>query len=306
MERAANRQRREVRTRQQPSRRPVAFRPIRQTNEPFRVERQRARRTHGRAERRVGDDPTIPRIPLKKVYNEAERAAIIRTYKRAAERAGADNILGLYERGSTRQRREMSLVSRRLRESPQREFNRLPAFYRGAFSHWSVNPERAPNVEYRSPEEREYGGILKVASIVLPGQILRVNPKDPSSPLVRNVAEAPVQFARAIAEEPSMTAKSSLRTAKESLAGIPQGLKMVASAVEEAAGGNFNEAKNLLSQIADDYERRYGPIAEGDWETFRERIQTDYGVTPYAFDALMVTPGVGQTLGLGEIGRAHV
>jgi hypothetical protein len=111
-----------------------------------------------------------------------------------------------------------------------------------------------------------------------------------------NILKAPHELGRAFLEDPSAVTSTSLRTAKESIAGIPQAIQMLAEDPGQA-----------LEQIARDYEDRYGSLLEGDEHTFRERIKTDYGITPYALDAAALAGGTGQAAGavsrVGAVGR---
>jgi hypothetical protein len=121
----------------------------------------------------------------------------------------------------------------------------------------------------------EIAGLSPASAIVAAASTL-------GGPLGAGVAltgEAVAGIGAAFAEDPSGTTKSSLRSAKESITGIPQGVKML---VEDPG--------KAIPAIAKDYENRYGPLLSGDLHTFKERVKKDYGITPYALDA---TAGAG-------------
>lgn len=273
----------------------MAFRPLPRRTDAFKVQRQRSRRTASRADSRIGDDPRIPHIPLKRSYTPRERRVIKRRYKQAAKRAHVKNVLELYKHGSTRQRQQMTRVSNRLRESEALDILRADR---------AAGYDRPPNRAFVAPRKSgAVGGILRTATAFLPGGAATVVAREGAAahPLLRG-GRAGFEFGRAIVEEPGQTAASSLRTARESVTGIPEGIKMTVDAAQAAAHGDLSEAQKLLEMVADDYERRYGPIARGDWETFRRRIQKDYGVTPYALDAAAVASAGGA--GAGAVARS--
>src|SRR5205814_10245479 len=94
-----------------------------------------------------------------------------------------------------------------------------------------------------------------------------------------------VNVAYATAEDPAAVGKSSIRTAKESLFGISQGIKMIA-----------HDPVNALEAIGKDYERRYGSVLKNPAK-FRKMVQDEYGLTPYVLDALATAGGTGAAAG---------
>jgi hypothetical protein len=297
VEKQANRQRKAARTQERPSRRPTAFRPLPKRTAPFKVQRQQAKRRHERARRDLPDHPAIPHIPTKKRYTKRETTAIRRIYKRAARKEGVPGINQLYELGSKRQREQMRAVSERVRRSEEparrREVARRPSL---------VEPLKP------SPGRRKTLGLIPTASIeartMIPGVTRGTSAVKAGSnlrPLVFPF-EAGANVAIATAEDPGAVAKSSLRTARESVAGFFHGVKMTVDAGEAALHGDLDKAKDLLGQIAQDYENRYGTAVEGDWEAFRKAIKEDYGITPYALDAAALA-GVGGQAG-GTVARS--
>src|SRR5205814_6945753 len=129
---------------------PVPFSPFTRpgTTHPFGTQQHHQRKIARQAERRIGDSPHVPHVPLLRVYTPKQQRIIRRTYKQAAKRAGT-NPQGLYLLGSSRQRQQMTKVTRRVNASPQILFNDMPAFYRGAYSR-DPAAARAPNIEYHS------------------------------------------------------------------------------------------------------------------------------------------------------------
>jgi hypothetical protein len=283
-----------------PSRRPVAFRSLPKSNAPFRVQQQRQRRQTARTESRVGNNPKIPHVPLLPAYTPRQQKAVQRIYRKAAKDAGVRNPLELYALGSTSQRRQMTKVSQRVRHSNEIIFNRLPAFYRGAYGPRNdPRDRRAPNLEYHSPEARR--SLLKTAAIELP-QLL-TSPTATVAAGLRGRAQGNVlgpfdavkaikagaltaaNVAVATAESPAQVGKTSLRTARESIAGIPQGIKMLA-----------DDPVGALEAMAKDYETRYGSVLKNP-KKFREMVKDEYGLTPYLLDATAVAGGAGQAAG---------
>jgi hypothetical protein len=112
---------------------------------------------------------------------------------------------------------------------------------------------------------------------------------------LRYGVEAPAStifnLGRATVESPGAVAKSSLRTGVESIAGIPEAVKVTIDQVEKH--GLVKGAGITLGAMAKDYERRYGPILS-DPAKFREQVKKDYGLTPFVFDAASVGASTGR------------
>jgi uncharacterized membrane protein YgcG len=253
----------------------IAFRPLPKNNAPFKVQRQRARRRAKRANNRIPDSTAIPHIPLLSHYSERQRTIIRKTYKAAARRAGTTPT-GLYLLGSQRQRQQIRRVVDRVHESEKP----VEAFRR---------------IEYHSPSKAKG---LDLAGAQLSGFLgtAGVNLKAPNEGSFANALKLTKPFqaigvgayniGRATVEDPEAVARSSFRTAKESIAGIFQGVKMM---VEDPEGA--------LNAMVKDYERRYGSILSNP-KKFREMVKNDYGVTPFALDAVAGAGGVGRTAGV--------
>jgi hypothetical protein len=115
----------------------------------------------------------------------------------------------------------------------------------------------------------------------------------------------PYELGRATVESPGAVAKSSLRTGVESITGIPQAAKQIVSDVQQH--GLAKGVGHSLAAIAKDYERRYGPILT-DPARFRQQVKSDYGLTPFVFDASVLGGGAGRVAGAlarsGPAGRA--
>jgi hypothetical protein len=103
---------------------------------------------------------------------------------------------------------------------------------------------------------------------------------------LENVFGPAAALVETTASHPGQVASASLRSGKESITGIPQGVKML---VDNPGGA--------LHAIAKDYERRYGPLLKGDNATFSHRLRHDYGLTPYALDAAATVGGFGTAAG---------
>lgn len=111
---------------------------------------------------------------------------------------------------------------------------------------------------------------------------------DPSGKVDRAVALIPGagwNLLRATAEDPIGVAGSSARTAVESIAGLPQGIKMLATHPGEA-----------LQSMGKDYAQRYGTLLNNPAK-FRENVKKDYGLTPYLLDLGAGGSAAGRTLG---------
>jgi hypothetical protein len=94
---------------------------------------------------------------------------------------------------------------------------------------------------------------------------------------------------RATVEHPGKVASASIRTGIESIAGIPEGVKLLAE-----------DPSKALKSIGQDYSKRYGPLFDNP-ERFRRNVANQYGLTPFALDAGASGAIVGR--GLGAVAR---
>ena len=107
----------------------------------------------------------------------------------------------------------------------------------------------------------------------------------PATTTGQRIASAPVEIGRATVESPGTVAKATVVSARDALTGFPAA---IAQSVSDPAGA--------AEMMIDDIEYRYGPLVEGDKELFRERVK-EGGLTPYALDALILTPPAGRAAG---------
>jgi hypothetical protein len=108
----------------------------------------------------------------------------------------------------------------------------------------------------------------------------------PAENKAQRLASAPIEVAKATAEDPLTVGQQSLIAMRDMLLGAPAALKQT---VTDPVGAG--------EMLIEDYKRRYGPLLEGDTELFRERIKTEGGITPFALDALIVVPPAGKVGG---------
>lgn len=255
----------------------------------------------------------LPRFPTKKRYSPGERRTIIRRTTRALreiakdDRVPAGDVANVVRNRAIRSgdaqawktlRQFRSAVTKETAQSARRADTdrtvRGSAFEvaRRVRQEHAARSGRATGADAR---DAEVAGIPVGAALdevdrrLLPDNL-------PALRTATRIGRTPIELLRATAEHPAAVAKTSVRTGVESIAGIPQGVKML---VEDPGGA--------LEAIATDYEERYGSILDGDYRTFRERVKRDYGLTPYALDAAAFAGGAGLTAGaaarVGAVGR---
>jgi hypothetical protein len=282
------------RPRYSPRHRAPAFGPIsRQPN--FGVQRTHQARKTRKALSKLPAHPAIPRFPvLPPSYTTRQRTIIQHAYRTGARRAAAvRSINELYLLGNLQQRHNMRAGRARCRLEPADASRGSPQRpgSRGARDAASGGGGPDPVVV------REHGA-----------QHVRV---PNSGNLGRGVGHflrpltLPYELGRATVESPGAVAKSSLRTGVESITGIPQAAKQIVSDVQQH--GLAKGVGHSLAAIAKDYERRYGPILT-DPARFRQQVKSDYGLTPFVFDASVLGGGAGRVAGAlarsGPAGRA--
>jgi hypothetical protein len=111
---------------------------------------------------------------------------------------------------------------------------------------------------------------------------------DPSGKVDRAIGLIPSagwNLLRATGEDPVGVAGTSVRSAVESVAGIPQGIKALVSDPGQA-----------VKAIGQDYAKRYGTLLDNP-EKFRENVKREYGLTPYLLDVGASGSAVGRGLG---------
>lgn len=307
-----------------------AFRPIGSQARPFRVQQTRAATNVNRARRRLPDHPAIPEVKglylqhdldqldaaykrarlraargdvggARREYNQAVRRLERQTpdeligrirdaYKAAARSLGGRSIMDLYEFGSLRQRRQMRQVARLIEGIEGQEREQAAAF-RGI----PIGRDRVAPLQRRTV----LAGTLPVGDIA--HSVTRFLDERTRLPNNRDVSLADFaaivpNLTRATVEDPAGTARSSVRTALESITGIPMGVKTL-----------IDDPGKALSAMAEDYERRYGPIFNNPAE-FRRRVQQESGLTPFVLDAASLGVPVGRAATVlmrsGPAGRA--
>jgi hypothetical protein len=265
--RAARQQQRAARPRKSG---PRGFEPFRRDHGLQRQQRIQTNRTR-RAEARLPDNRYVPHIPLKSGgYTPRERAAVRTILRSAAKRGGYRSVEELYRSASPRQRQQIRRVGRVVTFGPQvakdplgligvRERNRSNVVRAGA--------PRAP-----------------LARTALKGAAL-FGTSQGHTKLLKAAGLTGINVTRAFYESPGQTSATSLRTARESITGIPQGIAALAE-----------DPVKAVESIVKDYEDRYGSVLD-DPKKFRERVKKDWGLTPYVFDAAAAAGGTGQILG---------
>jgi hypothetical protein len=261
-----------------------AFKPLPRDNRAFGKERRDAKDRTRRARRKLPAHPAIPRVPVLPSYTERQRQVIRDTYRRAADQAGVRSYRELYAMGNYNQRRNMRRVGARMADSD-------PA----------INYARIRNQsDTVAPDPRTQGERTRGRTIAaIQGATRFPGTNTDLTDVGKAIAAPPAvvwNLGRATVEDPGGVAKSTVRSAVESITGIPQAVKMI---VDDPGGA--------LKMIAEDYERRYGTILS-DPALFRQRVQEEYGLTPYVLDAAALGGGTGQALGAtarsGAAGRA--
>jgi hypothetical protein len=258
---------------------PKGFEPFR-GGSPDRLQRQesKARAKTRRARSKLPADPRIPHFPVKRNYSRREKALIRLGYRDAQKRTGVERPRDLYMLGNQDQRRNMRNVTHSILggiEQVQR--NRLER---------EANTYRSPGPKPSLPKKLAQAGMFALG--------------DPGEPFGQNLAEALgktyVNVGRATLEDPGDVASTSLRTARESITGIPQGIKALA-----------DDPIKAVTMIVEDYEHRYGDVLKNP-KAFRERVKEEWGLTPYVLDAAAAAGGGGQVLGAaartGAVARA--
>jgi hypothetical protein len=243
--------------------------------EPFRAkhgierQQQKARRKTRKAARRLPDNRYVPHIPVISTgYTPRQRAVIRQTLRHAAKRGGYGSLEDLYRAASPRQRQQLRRVGRIVTYGP--EVARDPQAIAGLREHNLRDTVRARE---RYPLGRK---ALQGAGLIL----------DPShGKLLRAGGATAYNVGAAFRESPSRVLATSLRTGRESITGIPQGIKALAD----------NPVK-AVEMIVKDYEDRYGSALSNP-RKFRERVKSEWGLTPYVFDAAAAAGGGGQVLG---------
>jgi hypothetical protein len=254
---------------------PVRVRRGRAAFEPFRAkhgierQQQKARRKTRKAARRLPDNRYVPHIPVISTgYTPRQRAVIRQTLRSAAKRGGYGSLEDLYRAASPRQRQQLRRVGRIVTYGP--EVARDPQAIAGLREHNLRDTVRARE---RYPLGRK---ALQGAGLLL----------DPShGKLLRAGGATAYNVGAAFRESPSRVLATSLRTGRESITGIPQGIKALAD----------NPVK-AVEMIVKDYEDRYGSALSNP-RKFRERVKSEWGLTPYVFDAAAAAGGGGQVLG---------
>jgi hypothetical protein len=269
------------------------------TFEPFRrkrgLERQteRARKKTVRAEKRLPENKYVPHIPvIAEGYTAPQKAEIRRLLKRSAKQGGYKSIDELYRDASPNQRRQL------------RQVGRIVTF--GAYAH--IDPSNRQRIQARNVRDtvragEETGALgkraLSAGLAFTPGRLPET---------FGDITKTAWNVLRAGAESPGRVGSSSFQQGREMFFGIPQSAKEMLDAVHEAAQGRgTGELQGIARQMLNDYEERYGS-ADDDPEAFRERVKSEWGLTPFALDALMAASGTGQLAGLaarsGRVGRA--
>lgn len=109
-------------------------------------------------------------------------------------------------------------------------------------------------------------------------------------------AQLPVQLAVATAGDPKTIAAQSWKSFRDSILGAPAAVLLA-----------INDPEKAIKMVKEDYERRYGPLIEGNYEEFRRRVTEEGGLTPFAMDALIVAPPASRVGGAlarsGGLGR---
>jgi hypothetical protein len=247
------------------------------TFEPFRrdqgLDRQRriVRNRARRAETRLPDHRDIPPVRvLKGGYSRSQAAEVKRIYRSAAKRGGYKSIHELYRAASPTQRRQIRRVGRLVLYGATSEEQGLE---RQARSRARNRRDTISAGEGSSPLPRK---ALQAAGLAGPAGIPKV---------LKAVGLTGLNVGRATFEDPTEVGSTSLRVARESITGIPQGIKQLAENPIEA-----------VEMIVKDYEDRYGDVLENP-KKFRERVKSEWGLTPYVFDAAAAAGGGGQALG---------
>lgn len=300
----------------------VAFRPIASQAQPFKPQIARAHHATRMARSQLPDHPAIPHFPVLGIsprssavirqvpiplaiqalksaasgpYTDPQVRAIMEGYRAGARKAGVRSISELFQLGSLRQRKNMIDVGRAIAARAQ--------------SH-DVAQRNARDGQLRAGPHVSGGAAHGLATITA-GLIGAGGGQSMAgiSPWLIGAAKigglGAINLARATAEDPAAVASSSLRTAKESITGIPQAVTQMIAQVNQQ--GLVKGVGMTLDAIAADYERRYGPILH-DPARFREQVKRDYGLTPFVFDAAMLGGTSGQLAGAlarsGPAGRA--
>jgi hypothetical protein len=249
------------------------------TFEPFRrprgLEREtdKAQKKTRRAEHRLPDNRYVPHIPVKaRGYSGAEKQTIRGMLKRAAARGGYKSVSELYFDASPSQRRQL------------RQVGRIVTF--GPYAH--IDPSNRQRIQARNLRDTVAPAPRKATLLDVGGKAARagfsITPTEFPGTL-KAIGETALNVGRATYESPRQVLGSSKRTAIESITGIPQGIKQLATDPVEA-----------IDMILKDYEDRYGSVQD-DPEAFRERVKSEWGLTPYVFDAAAAAGGGGQVLG---------
>jgi hypothetical protein len=256
---------------------PSAFEPFRSSHGLAREE-SKARAKTRRARSKLPADPRIPHFPVKKNYTRREKALIRLGYREAQKRTGVARPRDLYLLGNQDQRRNMRNVTHSIlggiEQVQQDRLEREQRTY------------RSPGPKPSLPKKLAQAGLFALGK---PGQPL-------GAPIAEALGKTALNVGRATIEDPGDVASTSLRTARESITGIPQGIKAMA-----------DDPIKAITMIVEDYEHRYGDVLK-DPEAFRERVKDEWGLTPYVLDAAAAAGGGGQALGAlartGAVGRA--
>lgn len=319
-------------TSRSPAFRPISTQTGGGSASPFRVQQSRARQSTRQARNRLPDHPDIPEVDglylksdLQRVENEYKRARLAAAnatsdqqvkaiqdsyekaarkildkppeeligrvrdaYKQASQKLGGTAISELYEFGSLRQRRQMKKVGRLVGE-----YERSVAEQNAQASGIPVGQDRAaarkPRVEAAG---LPLGDVVHQAATFIDE---RTNLPNTRASL-GDIANVPVQLTIATAEDPGGVAKNTARTAVESIAGIPEGVKQLVT-----------DPQGTLGAMAADYEKRYGSIFNNPAE-FRRAVKEETGLTPFVLDAASLGVPVGRAATLiariGPAGRA--
>lgn len=112
---------------------------------------------------------------------------------------------------------------------------------------------------------------------------------------VQRALTTPYYLGKATVRDPIGVAKASGASLRDALLGLP-------AAAYATATDPVGTAKTVVA----DYKARYGPLLEGNEEEFMARVKQT-GLTPFAFDALVVAPPAGRVAGAaarsGSLGK---
>lgn len=294
-------------------------------------EQQRQQRDEVRKaqDRLPGPAVDLPRLPRLEHYTPAQRQEIIRRTSAAVRRAASSGALDPF---FAREKGEESLWQK-LGHLTDRQTREAVHKYAGAVKTAQRNTDAAVGAQWAqthlSPVAPTLANLTRIGREIRDRQLTadtaaagQIKPGGPDHSVGHallssledraqmggfnfvkglegdfRLATLPVQLARATAEDPSGVAKASLRTAVDSIAGIPQGVAALISHPGKA-----------LDAMAQDYSRRYGPLIKGNSAEFRRRVEQESGLTPFALDTGGAGAVGGRALGAAArtatVGRA--